>query len=489
VFSSRLNQKVAVSVVFVAAMFMNIMDVTIVNVALPTIGREFHVRPDSVDTVAIGYLVSLSVFIPASGWLGDRFGARRMLLISVVVFTGASALCGSAQSLGQLVGFRILQGFGGGLMVPVGMALLYRTFPPEERVRASSILVIPTAVAPALGPVLGGLFVTELSWRWVFFVNVPIGVAAWLFGVLFLGRHQSPRPGHFDILGFVLSAGGLALLMYGISEGPFKTWGDPLVVGTIVVGAVMIAALIPLEYRSAEPLIDVRLFKDRLFRSCSAVISLGSIAFLGVLFTCALFFQDGLGLSALQSGLSTFPEAIGVMLGAQLATRRLYPVFGPRRVMAGGMLVLAAAVGPMSLVNAGTSLWWMRTLLFFAGFGMGHVFTSTQAAGFATISVADTARASTVFNALRQLCGAVGVAALSTVVAEVGPLRSSGGHLEANLTAYHAAFLLAAVVAVVGAVVSLSVSDADAVQTMVRRGRLARPDRDRAASPVPAGGT
>ena len=190
------------SVVFVAAMFMNIMDVTIVNVALPTIGHEFHVRPDSVDTVAIGYLVSLSIFIPASGWLGDRFGARRMLLISVVVFTGASALCGSAQSLGQLVTFRIIQGFGGGLMVPVGMALLFRTFPPSERVRASSILVIPTTVAPALGPVLGGLFVTELSWRWVFFVNVPIGVAAWVFGLLFLGRHRIPPAGAVRHPGF-----------------------------------------------------------------------------------------------------------------------------------------------------------------------------------------------------------------------------------------------------------------------------------------------
>src|ERR1700746_923117 len=166
-----MNQKVAVSVVFVAAMFMNIMDVTIVNVALPTIGREFHVRPDSVDTVAIGYLVSLAVFIPASGWLGDRFGGKRILLTSIVLFTGASALCGAAGSLGQLVAFRILQGVGGGLMVPVGMAMLYRTFPPSERVRASSIMVVPTAIAPALGPLLGGLFVTDLSWRWVFYVN------------------------------------------------------------------------------------------------------------------------------------------------------------------------------------------------------------------------------------------------------------------------------------------------------------------------------
>src|SRR5579863_10775977 len=209
----EMNQKVAVSVVFVAAMFMNIMDTTIVNVALPTIGREFHVRADSVDTVAIGYLVSLAVFIPVSGWLGDRLGGRRVLLGSIVLFTLASALCGLAQNPAQLVGFRILQGVGGGMMVPVGMALLFRTFPPQERVRASSILVVPTALAPALGPVLGGLFVTELSWRWVFYVNLPIGAAAFIFGLLFLAPHRAETHGRLDVAGFVLSGTGLGLLM------------------------------------------------------------------------------------------------------------------------------------------------------------------------------------------------------------------------------------------------------------------------------------
>src|SRR5580693_647595 len=148
----HINPKVSVSVVFVAAMFMNIMDITIVNVALPSIGRQFH------ETT--GYLVSLAVFIPAAGWLGDRFGSKRMLLFAIAVFTGASVLCGLAQSLPELVAFRVLQGVGGGMLTPVGMAMLFRTFPPEERVRASSILTVPTALAPAIGPVIGGLLVT-----------------------------------------------------------------------------------------------------------------------------------------------------------------------------------------------------------------------------------------------------------------------------------------------------------------------------------------
>jgi EmrB/QacA subfamily drug resistance transporter len=476
-----MNQKVAVSVVFVAAMFMNIMDVTIVNVALPTIGRQFHVRPDSVDTVAIGYLVSLAVFIPASGWLGDRFGGRRVLLTSIVIFTGASALCGAAASLGQLVAFRVLQGVGGGLMVPVGMALLYRTFPPSERVRASSILVIPTAMAPALGPVLGGLFVTDVSWRWVFYVNVPIGVAALLFGLIFLAGPVQARPGPFDLAGFALAGIGLGLLMYGISEGPFHGWGSWEIVTTITVGAVLLIALVVVELRLRYPIIDIRLYSDRLFRSANVVLALGSAAFIGMLFLVALFFQDGLGLSALQSGLNTFPEALGVMAGAQVITRYLYPNFGPRRIMFGGLLLLAVSLSLLALFGAGTNLWWLRVVMFVCGYAMAHVFVPSQAAGFATISPEATGRASTLFNAQRQLGSAVGVAVLSTVVATVGPVRVVAGRVLPHLTAYHVAFLVAAGLALLAALAALSVRDADAASTIV-------PRRRRAGSPAgPAG--
>ena len=167
------------------------------------------------------------MFIPASGWLGDRFGGKRVLLTAIVVFTAASALCGLASSLGELVAFRILQGAGGGMLAPVGMAMLYRVFPPAERIRASAILTVPTTLAPALGPVLGGLLVTDLSWRWVFYVNVPIGAAAFVFGLLFLKQSRQDPPGRFDLAGFLLSGLGLGLLMYGVSEGPDLGWHGP----------------------------------------------------------------------------------------------------------------------------------------------------------------------------------------------------------------------------------------------------------------------
>src|SRR6185437_1106672 len=267
---------------------------------------------------------SLAVFIPISGWLGDRLGGRRTLLGAIAIFVVASALCGLSTSFGELVIFRILQGVGGGLMTPVGLAMLFRVFPPAERVRAASILVLPTAVAPALGPVLGGLFTTDLSWRWVFYVNVPIGIAALIFGFLSLEDHIHTGTSRLDVIGFALSGAGLGLAMYGVSEGPLKGWGSPDVVVTIVVGALLLAALVPYELRRRHPLIDLSLFSDRLFTSTTAVLILGSVAFLGTLYLAALFFQDALGMSALRAGLTIFPEALGVMGGSQVVSRILY---------------------------------------------------------------------------------------------------------------------------------------------------------------------
>jgi EmrB/QacA subfamily drug resistance transporter len=468
---ARVSQKVAVSVVFVAAMFMSIMDVTIVNVALPTIGRDFAVSPTAVDSISIGFLVSLAVFIPASGWLGDRFGGKRVLLVAIALFTLASALCGLASSLGELVAFRVLQGAGGGMLAPVGMAMLYRAFPPEERIRASGILTVPTTFAPALGPVLGGLLVTDLSWRWVFYVNLPIGAAAFAFGAVFLKHSAESRPGRFDLPGFLLSGIGLGAVMYGVSEGPDLGWGSSTVLGTIVVGAILLAITVIVEMRTKEPIVALRLLGNRLFRSANGVMILGSIAFLGTLYVISLYYQDGRGLSALQSGLSTFPEAIGVMLGAQLATRVLYPRLGPRRHIAIGLTGTGVSIGLLSLMTATSSLWWARLLMFALGLAMAQVFVPAQAAAFATITPTATGRASTMFNTVRQLGGAIGVALLTTVIVLIGATHVVAGHEVANLTAYRITFLVAAAVCLAGVASALSIHDADAARTIPPRRR------------------
>jgi EmrB/QacA subfamily drug resistance transporter len=463
-----INPKVSVSIVFVAAMFMSIMDGTIVNVALPALSRQFHAPGTAVDAVVVGYLVSLAIIIPASGWLGDRLGTKRIFLSALALFTIASALCGLATSLPMLIGLRVLQGVGGGALTPVGTAILYRTFPPEERVQVSRILNIPTVFAPATGPVLGGLLIDKLSWHWVFYVNVPIGIAAFLFGLLFLAEHHERSAKSFDVAGFLLVGIGLALTMYALSEGPSYGWTSLDIVGSGVVGIVLIALFIFVELRSTHPILDLRLFNNRAFRTCNLITFFSSAGFLGLLYATPLFLQEARGVSALTSGLTTFPEAVGVLIATQIATR-LYPGVGPRRLIIGGLIGVSIVMALMCLMGHDTTLWLMRSLMFLTGAGMAFSFTSVQAASFSTISSAQTGQASALFNAQRQIGSSVGVALLSSVITAVGITQlSAGGSIIPNLSAYHAAFIAAAILVLIAVGFGFTVHDSDAAATMRR---------------------
>jgi EmrB/QacA subfamily drug resistance transporter len=462
----QINQKVSVSIVFVAAMFMSIMDGTIVNVALPSIGRQLGIPSVLLDAVVVSYLLALAVVIPASGWLGDRWGTKRIFLLALALFTIASALCGLAGNFALLVLFRFLQGAAGGALAPVGTAMLYRTFPPAQRVHISSILIIPTVIAPATGPVLGGLLVDQLSWRWVFFVNVPIGIGAFVFGLLFLQEHRESTAGRFDLPGFLLAGSGLALTLYALSEGPTRGFSSPEVLGSMLGGLLLLSAFVVVELRRREPMVDLRLMGNRLFRTASLVSLFSSGAFLGVLFVGPLFLQEGLGVSPLTSGLTTFPEALGVVTSTQIVAR-LYPRVGPRRLMVGGLIGVAVVMALMSLLESDTNLWVMRLLMFLTGAGMAYAFVPGQTAAFATISSAAMGQASALSNALRQLGSALGVAVIGGVLSIVGQTsQSTTGATVPPLAAYHAAFLAAALLALIAACIALGISDRDAAPTM-----------------------
>jgi EmrB/QacA subfamily drug resistance transporter len=464
-----ISPKISASVVFVSAMFMTVMDSTIVNVALPSIGRQFHVSTVALDSIVVVYLVSLAVFIPAAGWIGDRFGPKRVLLGAVTLFTVASVMCGLAANVPQLVAFRVLQGIGGGLMIPIGTAILFRTFPPQERAKAAGILMLGTAMAPATGPVLGGLLTTYLSWRWVFFVNLPIGLVVIAFGLGFLDAHRQPRPGAFDLPGFLFSGIGFALVMFALSEGTNLGWGAPVVVGSLLLGGVLLAILVWVELKKDDALLEFRLYANRLFRTATTVSQITLAAMLGTLFIVPLFLQIGLGLDPLQSGLNTFPEAIGVMIGSQFASRWLYARLGPRRLAAGGLSGMAVIMVLLTQISSVEALWWMRVLMFCLGLCVGQAVISTQASAFATITHAQTSHASSLFTSQRQIGSALGVAVLATVLEVVGTVHLVGGRPVANLAAYHATFLVAAGIALVGAAIALTIHDADAAVTMVRR--------------------
>jgi EmrB/QacA subfamily drug resistance transporter len=462
-----IDQKIVVAIVYVSSMLMNSIDSTIVNVALATLSRQFNVSAEQIDMVVVSYLVSLAVFIPASGWMGDRFGTKRIFLVALGIFTIASAACGLAGTFNQLIIFRALQGVGGGMLTPVGMAMLYRAYPPSERVQVSRILMFVTILGPACGPVLGGLVIEKLSWHWAFYVNVPVGLAGFFFGLFFLHETREAEPGRFDLRGFLLAGTGFASFMYALSEGPTRGWLAPDIVITGVGGIVLLVLFVVMNLRLSEPLVKLRLLGDKLFRSTTVVSLFASAGFMGVLFMMPLFLQEARGFSPLQSGLATFPEALGVVASTQIVAR-LYPRIGPSRLMAAGLVGVATMMGLLWTIDLSTSVWVVRVLMFLIGVGMAYVFLPAQVAAFATISRADTGHASTLSSVQRRVGGAVGVAILSTAFAAAGATHvTSGGTVQPNLTAYHVAFIVAAAMAAVAAFMALRIPDALAAETML----------------------
>ena len=468
VFGRQIEYKWIVAIVYVSALFLDILDSTIVNVAIPGLGREL--RTENAEWVVLGYTLSLAVWIPTSGWLGDRFGTKRTFLIALMAFTGGSLLCGCAQTIGQLIAFRVIQGVGGGMLTPVGLAMLFRAFPPAERARAATLIMIPTLAAPALGPVLGGLIVTNVSWRWIFLVNVPIGMVALWFGWRYLQEHKHPATGRFDIAGFILSASALALIVYTLSEGPHSGWTSPLVATCGVIGVVAAVAMTVVELRIRSPMLDLRLLHNRMFRQCNLVglFSMGS--FLGVTFVMPLYLQLLRGMTPLASGLTTFPQAFGIMLSSVIAGR-VYASIGPRRLMSGAFFAAALAISLYTTLGLHTSLWLIRALMFGRGACMGFAFVPMQAASYATIEPAQNGRASSIFSTQRQVGVSLGVAIVASILAAHMSLSRAPFPNEVNraLTGVRWAFGVAVILALLAAVCAWFIRDEDAAATMVAR--------------------
>lgn len=453
------RQKVTVATVFVVAMFINILDATVVNVALPSIAADFAVPVDQTATINIGFLVAVAVGIPVSGWLGDRLGAREVFTAAIALFTIASAACGFATTLDQLVLYRIGQGAAGGLMTPVGMAMLYRTFAPAERIRIGRITTIPIAFAPALGPVLGGFITEHIGWEWIFWINLPIGTAAVVFTLAAVRPLPRISTHRLDMAGFVLAGAGFAGLMYALAEGPSQGWLSPPILITGLGGLFLLVVLVPVELRVARPMLQLRLLSLRLFRSANLLTLFSSAGFLGALFVYPLMLQSALGHSPFLAGLLTFPEAIGVMVGTQIAAR-FYSRIGPRTQIAGGQLVTSSMLVVIALVvRADTALAVPIILMFVIGIGQAHTFMPTQAAAFDTVPRRYTGEGTSLYNAFRQAGSAMGVALAATVLSAVGVAGAAVG----DTTPFTAALLACAACNLVAALIAaLTIHDEDA---------------------------
>jgi EmrB/QacA subfamily drug resistance transporter len=474
---TRVEYKWLVAATFVFAIFMDLLDLTVVNVALPTLARTFDATSSSLQWVVTGYLLSLAIWIPASGWLGDRFGTKRIFLIALVLFTGGSALCAAAWSIESLVAFRILQGVGGGMLTPVGTAMLFRAFPPHERAAASVVMTVPTVIAPALGPVLGGFLVDYVSWQWIFLINLPVGVLAFFFAVTFVREERMSSSRDFDYAGFVLSGGGLALVLFALSRGPGSGWSSPLVVVPGLLGLAAFAALVVIETHIEHPLLDLRLLRDRMFRNANIVFFAMGAALMGFFFLLPLFLQNLRGLSAMETGALITPQAIAVAAVAPLAGA-LYPRIGPKRLLAFAMVLFTVSAGLFVFVDLDTSVIAIGAILVLMGVAMAFTFIPLQAATFATINHEATGQASSIFNTNRQVSASIGVAILATVLstrieARAGDLGASISSSvtdpairHATLLAYHDAFLVGAILCSIGIFFALIIDDRDAAASM-----------------------
>lgn len=467
--------KWVVAVIFVLGLFMEIMDTTIVNVAIPTLEKSFNAAQTSIEWVVLGYLLSIAVWIPSSGWIGDKVGTKKTFLFALFVFTLASILCGQAHSIGELIAFRFMQGIGGGMLTPVGTAMLYRAFPPEERARASTVLVVPTVIAPALGPIIGGLLIDNLhSWRWIFYVNVPIGLLGFLFGFLYLQESKEPTAGKFDFAGFFLAAGGLASVLYALSQGPAVGWRTGRVVTTGVGGVILLALMVVVETRVDQPMLYLRLYKDRMFRNSNMVNTFSYGAFAAFLFLLPQFIQQLLGYSPLRSGLTTFPQAVGVIMASQFVGK-LYHTVGPRKLVTFGLTMVSLSNIPFLFVTLGVSPWSIRGLMFVRGLAMACSFVPLQAATYANIEKSDTGRASAIFSTQRQASAALGVAILTTIFVSrnnsvnkgISPKTDLAAFHQGMLSAFHFAFAGSIVLSLIGAAYAFAfIKDQDAAATM-----------------------
>jgi EmrB/QacA subfamily drug resistance transporter len=408
-------------------------------------------------------VLSLAIFIPASGWIGDRFGTKKTFLFALGVFTLGSALCSMAPSVGLLILFRILQGVGGGMMTPVGTTMLFRAFPPNERANASALLSIPAALAPAIGPTLGGWLVDSAGWRWIFLVNIPVGVAGFLFSLRYLKELQEKTTSKFDLAGFLLSGAGLALFLYALSVVPTHGPFSPIVMLCGTAGILLLVLMVRVETKSEHPILNLGLFRERLFRTANLVMFFAFAMWLGYLFLLPIFLQQLGGFSALQTGLTLSPQAIGWLAVSSIASR-LYPKLKPRLMISLGLAGATAMTAFFIFVQPDANLWLLRLVLFLRGFTMGFAVIPVQAAVFTNISSQETGKASSLFNTNRQVAASLGVAVVGTVLFELQRLGSVS-----DPGPYKIAFGVASLLGVIAVVLALIIKNQDAEASFTRK--------------------
>ncbi|MGB6875484.1 MAG: DHA2 family efflux MFS transporter permease subunit [Candidatus Acidiferrales bacterium] len=461
--SLAVSSKRLVPWLIAVAFFMESLDTTILNTAVPTIAAALHVAPLSMKSVLASYTLSLAVFIPISGWMADRFGTRRVFSSAIGIFTLGSFLCGISSNIHVLVACRILQGCGGSMMVPVGRLTIVRTFAKYELVRAMSFVAIPALIGPMLGPIVGGLIVGYFHWSLIFFVNIPIGVAGLCMAYLHVPDYRE-RTDPLDVAGLILFESGVALLSYVLEVFGEHTLSVREILGLLAVSVVLLAGYGFHATKTAHPMLNLILFRIRTFRAAVSGSFLTRLGIGGIPFLFPLLYQVGLGFTPIQSGrLLMMPQAIAAM-SLKVTMPRILAQLGYRVVLISNTLIIGLFILLFATIGKGTPVWLVVIEVFFYGFFTSLQYTSMNTLVYADVSQKQESSASSIASTMQQMAISFGVASASLVTVFFIPDHSRSNPAQ-FIHGIHLAFFVLGGMTLVSMVVFLGLKrgDGDAV--------------------------
>ncbi len=459
-------------------LFMIMLDNTVVNVALPSIRSSLHIGQSELEWVVVGYALSFATFMLTGGKLADLYGRRRLFVIGLTVFTGASLACGLAPSAGFLIGSRVVQGVGAAIMNPATLGIITATFPPRQRGMAIGIWAGVSAMALAIGPLVGGLLTEKVHWSWIFFINIPVGVIA--VAVAFWAIDETRDTSHeqrLDLPGLLSSAIGLFSLTYALIEANTYGWTSARILGLFGVAAVALAVFVLLELHQRLPMLDLSLFRNTSFAGANLALLLVALAMFGVFFYNSIFIQNVLGYSPIETGAAFLPMTILIILIAPRAGK-LTDTLGARWLIGAGLALVSVSLVLFAQLDRGSTFWHLLPALIVGGAGMGLTMTPTTAAAMGSVPADKAGVGSAVLNSMRQIGGSLGIAVMGAVVAgqiHVGP--RDPGYVPQFVSGYHHALYMASGIALVGAIVAVA---------LVRKIRHPEPTADAAREALAA---
>jgi EmrB/QacA subfamily drug resistance transporter len=437
-------------------LFMIMLDNTIVNVALPAIEHSLHMSISSLEWIVTAYALTFAALLITGGKLGDMFGRRRMFIVGLAVFTLASLACGLAPSAGFLIGARAVQGIGAALMNPATLSIITATFPPKERGQAIGIWAGVSALALAIGPLLGGLIVDNINWHWIFYVNVPVGIVGIVVSYFFITESRdTSHEQSIDLPGLVTSGASLLALSYALIEGNKHGWTSPEILGLFAGAAVLLAAFILLEMRQRLPMLDLSLFKNGSFVGANLVAMLVSLGMFGVFFFISLYVQNVLGYSPTKAGAIFLPMTILIILVAPIAGK-LSDRVGSRWLMGAGMSILGVSLLLYQRIGLHTGFWSLLPQLVLGGVGMALTMSPMTSAAMSSVPVDKAGVGSGVLNSFRQMGGSLGIALMGAILLSYEhPTTSKLVASQQFVDGLHAALLVSAVIAFAAAAVAI----------------------------------